>query len=128
MAKNSGKGTGNDRRNMAGWTKVVEDKDRSVYASSSPLEKSSDRATILSMADLKKAASLSDGKQFLSWETQYEFDCKKRQSRIIAASMYSGNMGVGEITNSIEYESPDWEAIPAGSNGEILWKLACGKG
>lgn len=127
VARNIGKATRNDRNDMAGWTRVVEDKDRSVYASSSPIEKNGARVTILSMVDLKQAANLSDGKQFLSWETQYEFDCKKKQSRIVAASMYSGNMGGGEVTNSIEYESPGWEAIPAGSNGEILWKLACGK-
>ena len=127
VAGNSGKAIKNDRNDMAGWTRVVEDKDRSVYASSSPIEKNGARVTILSMVDLKQAASLSDGEQFLSWETRYEFDCKKRQSRIVAASMYSGNMGGGKVTNSIEYEPPSWEAIPAGSNGEILWKLACRK-
>ncbi|HEX5337774.1 MAG TPA: surface-adhesin E family protein, partial [Gallionella sp.] len=83
--------------------------------------------TILSMVDLKKPATLSGGKAFLSWETQYEFDCSNRQSRIVAASMYSGKMGGGEVTDSVVYESPDWEAIPAGSNGEDLWKFACGK-
>lgn len=127
VAKNSGKVVKINRSEMAGWSKVVEDKGRSVYASSSPVEKNGTRVTILSMVDLKQATSLSDGKQFLSWETQYEFDCKNRQSRIVAASMYTGNMGGGEVTNSIEYESPSWEAIPSGSNGETLWKRACGK-
>lgn len=111
----------------AKWRKVVEDEARTVYASSAPLEKNGDRVTIVAMIDLAKAATLSDGKEFLSWETQYEFDCKQRQSRIVAASMYSGNMGEGEVTDSIVYESPEWQAIPPGSNGESLWKLACGK-
>lgn len=117
----------NDRNEMAGWTRVVEDKNRSVYASSAPVEKNGARVTILSMVDLKQAATLTDGKPFLSWETQYEFDCQKRLSRMVAASMYSGNMGEGEVTNSIEYEVSEGKAIPAGSNGEILWKFACGK-
>ncbi|HXU94128.1 MAG TPA: surface-adhesin E family protein [Gallionella sp.] len=110
-----------------GWRKVVEDDTRTVYASSSPLEKIGDKVTILAMVDLRKPKALSDGKEFRSWETQYEFDCRKRQSRIVAASMYSGNMGGGEVTGSIVYESPEWGAIPKGSNGEALWKLACGK-
>jgi hypothetical protein len=109
------------------WRKIIEDDARTVYASSSPLEKSGDKVTIVSMVDLRKASTLSDGKEFLSWETQYEFDCKNRQSRIIAASMYSGNMGAGEVTGSIVYESPEWGNIPKGSNGEALWKLACRK-
>ena len=116
-----------DQNDKTAWRKIVEDDARTVYASSSPLEKSGDKITIVSMVDLRKASTLSDGKKFLSWETQYEFDCKKRLSRIIAASMYSGNMGAGEVTGSIVYESPEWENIPKGSNGEALWKLACGK-
>lgn len=126
-ANKGGKAKASPQPNKAGWRKVMEDKARTVYASSSPLEKAGDRVTILSMVDLRKAASLSDGKEFLSWETQYEFDCKKRQSRIVAASMYSGNMGEGEVTSSIVYESPGWQAIPTGSNGETLWERACGK-
>ncbi|BBJ00237.1 hypothetical protein FGKAn22_19290 [Ferrigenium kumadai] len=114
-------------KDKAGWRKVVQDDARTVYASSSPLEKNGDKVTILSMVDLRKASRLSDSKEFLSWETQYEFDCPKGQSRIVAASMYSGNMGAGEVTGSIVYESPEWESIPKGSNGEALWKLACGK-
>lgn len=126
-AKNSAKERKKDPNEIVGWTSVAEDKKRSVYASSAPLEKNGARVTILSMVDLKHAATLTDGKPFLSWETQYEFDCRKRLSRMVAASMYSGNMGEGEVTNSIEYEASEGKAIPAGSNGEILWKFACGK-
>lgn len=111
----------------AAWRKVAEDGTRTVYASAAPLEKKGNRATIVSLVDLGKPSRLGEGKEFLSWETQYEFDCRKKQSRIVAASMYSGNMGEGEVTDSIVYESPDWDAVPAGSNGEQLWKHACGK-
>ena len=116
-----------ERNDMSGWTKVLADETKTVYASSSVLEKNGDAVTILSMVDLKRPAKLSDGKEFLSWETQYEFNCKTEQSRIIAASMYSENMGGGEVTGSFVHDSPSWEPIPVGSNGEILWKSACGK-
>ena len=94
LTKKKGKANANanEQNDKAGWHKVMQDDSRTVYASSSPLEKNGDKVTIVAMVDLKQAATLSDGKEFLSWETQYEFDCKKRQSRIIAASMYSGNM------------------------------------
>ena len=126
-AKKGGKVKLKEPNIQTGWRKVVEDGARTVYASSSPIEKNGARVTVLSMVDLKKPATLSDGKEFLSWETQYEFDCQKRQSRIVAASMYSGNMGGGEVTDSVVYESPGWQGIPAGSNGEALLKFACGE-
>ncbi|HEX5364581.1 MAG TPA: surface-adhesin E family protein, partial [Gallionella sp.] len=111
----------------SGWRKIVEDGSRTVYAASSPAAKEGHTVTILSLVDLGKASTLSDGMAFLSWETQYRFDCRKRLSRIEAASMYSGNMGEGEVAGSVIYDAPEWTPIPPGSNGELLWKFACGR-
>jgi len=113
----------------AGWVLIEGNEKQTAYfdpASIHKIEKD-DRAIMWSMIDLKEASKLSDGKQFLSWTTQYEFGCKERQSRILAASMHSGNMGSGEITNTLDFDSPQWEAILPDSRGEILWKLACEK-
>ncbi|MDP2144544.1 MAG: hypothetical protein Q8J80_10510 [Gallionella sp.] len=109
------------------WRKVVEDDSRIVYAASMPVAKEGNMVTILSLTDLRKASALSDGTAFLSWETQYRFDCKKRLSRIEAASMYAGNMGAGEVAGSVVYDEPEWKSVPKGSNGELLWKAACGR-
>lgn len=110
-----------------GWRKVVEDDSRTVYAASSPAEKDGHMVTILSLVDLRKAAALGDGTAYLSWETQYRFDCRKRLSQVEAASMYAGNMGAGEVAGSVVYDEPEWKPVPKGSNGELLWKVACGK-
>jgi len=109
------------------WVKIIEDQTKTVYASAAPVEKVADRVTVLSMVDLKKTSKLSDGKEFLSWQTQYEFDCNTMQSKMIAAAMYAGNMGSGEVVGSVVYESPSWQIISAESNGVVLWKRACGK-
>lgn len=127
LAKEKAGMKASEKNGKAAWRKIMEDEARTVYAGPSAAEKRGGKATIVSMVDLRQAATLSGGKEFLSWETQYEFDCRNRQSRIVAASMYAGNMGEGEVTDSIVYESPEWAAIPRGSNGEQLWKLACGK-
>ncbi len=113
--------------NTVAWAKFVSDERRTVYVSPHPVESHAGHVTILSMVDLKDAAKLSDGKEFMSWRTQYEFDCVNRQSRVIAASMYSANMGEGEVTGGVLYEKPDWESISVSSNGEMLWSHACGK-
>lgn len=109
------------------WRKVVEDDSRTVYAASMPVAKDGHTVTILSLVDLRKASTLSDGTAYLSWETQYRFDCRKRLSRIEAASMYAGNMGAGEVAGSVVYDAPEWKPVPKRSNGELLWKAACGK-
>jgi hypothetical protein len=113
--------------NQSAWRKIVEDDSRTVYAASAPVAKDGHMVTILSLVDLKKASALSDGAEFLSWETQYRFDCAKRLSRIEAASMYVGNMGEGEVAGSVVYDDAEWKPVPPGSNGELLWKAACGK-
>lgn len=110
------------------WRKVVEDDSRIVYAASMPVAKDGNMVTILSLTDLRQASALSDGTAYLSWETQYRFDCRKRLSRIEAASMYAGNMGAGDVAGSVVYDNPEWKPVPPGSNGELLWKAACGNG
>lgn len=112
---------------QSGWRKVVEDDERTVYAAISPAARDGHMVTILSLVDLRKASALGDGTAYLSWETQYRFDCRKRLSRIEAASMYAGNMGAGEVAGSVVYDDPEWKSVPRGSNGELLWKAACGK-
>lgn len=111
----------------SGWRKVVEDDERTVYAAASPAARDGHMVTILSLVDLRKPSALGDGTAYLSWETQYRFDCKKRLSRIEAASMYAGNMGEGEVAGSVVYDDPEWKPVPKGSNGELLWKAACGR-
>src|ERR1017187_4578404 len=82
---------------IAEWVLLGTDNDEtaSVYADPSSFSKNGDMVKIWSMIDFQKAAKLSDGKQFSSWKTQYEFDCKIKQSRMLAATMHSENMGGG---------------------------------
>ena len=114
---------------IAEWVLIEDNGNQKAYADPTTLHKieRDDRAIIWSMIDLNKATKLSDGKPFLSWKTQYEFDCKEKQSRILAASMHSGKMGSGEITNSLDFESPQWEKVTPESKGEVLLKIACEK-
>jgi hypothetical protein len=110
-----------------GWRKIVEDDRRAVYAASVPAAKDGQTVTMLSLVDLHEASALSDGTAFLSWQTQYRFDCVKRLSKMEAASMYAGNMGAGEVAGSVVYDDAEWKPVPPGSNGELLWQAACAK-
>jgi len=112
---------------MADWQLIESNEMQNAYADPATMHKMGDRVILWSMIDLHVAEKLSDNKPFLSWTTQYEFECRNKHSRILAASMHSGKMGSGEITNSLDFDSPKWEAIRPGSKGESLWKFACGK-
>ncbi|MDX8400284.1 MAG: hypothetical protein R8K20_08560 [Gallionellaceae bacterium] len=107
------------------WKKLLIDEDTTLYVDLTTISKRAATVKMLAMGDLKKKATLSDGKQFLSWKTQYEFDCSGKRSRTLAASMHSGSMGAGEITNKLDFASPEWKAIPPNCNGERLWEFAC---
>jgi len=113
------------RSAMAEWFLIDGNESQKAYADPSTIIKTGNMIKMWSMIDLKETATLSDGKPFLSWKSQYEFDCKEKQSRILAASMHSKNMGEGEVTNNLDFESPQWEAVPPDSEGEILRKFAC---
>ena len=112
---------------MAEWVLIEGNEEQNAYANPATYEKIGDKVTMWSMIDLRKAARLSDGKLFLSWKSQYDFDCKERKSRLLVASMHAGNMGNGEVTNRLDFESPEWEAVLSASKGEALWKFACKK-
>ena len=112
---------------MAEWVSIGGDGVNTSYVDTVTIQKAGSTVQVWTLLDLKKAVKLSDGQQFLSWKTQYEFDCQLKQSRILAAAMYSENMGGGEKTNTLAFRSPKWEAVPANSNGEILWNYTCGK-
>jgi len=107
------------------WKKLLTDEDTTLYVDLTTISKRTGTVKMLAMGDLKKKAKLSDGKLFLSWQTRYEFDCSGKRSRTLAASMHSGSMGAGEITNKLDFVSPEWIAIPPNCNGELLWEFAC---
>ena len=57
---------------------------------------------------------------------QDEFDCEKKQSRNLAISLYSGNLGHGDIVSKSSASSSDWEPTPPDSMGGHLLEFACG--
>lgn len=65
---------------------------------------------------------------YMSEEEQVEFDCEDEQMRTLYFSYRSGNMGEGELVDSISNSSNiKWGPIEPDSAGAFLWKYACGK-
>ena len=83
---------------------------------------------LVKMWDLKdhKTVEKSAGFSYLSDKAQQEYDCKEEKKRVLAFTWFAGKMGGGKVVYS-DNDPGKWNPIYPGSNGEILWKIACGK-
>lgn len=90
------------------------------------------RATLVRQGSLVKMWSLLDydtpqkGEQgmFRSAQTQDEYDCAARRSRLLLVTRHEGRMGEGKVLHT-DRTVGAWEDIPADGLLPILFKFAC---
>ncbi len=109
---------------MAAWTEIDDNSDFAVYVDFSTIRKFNNKARMWSMYDYKQAPA-SDGFVYRSMKFQYEFDCQNNQARMLAFSMYSENMGEGDLLYS-DSKVGKWDAVIPDSVYESRWKGICG--
>lgn len=111
---------------LAEWTKVGESDNKGgfiAYADLASIRKVGDRAKMWALFDYEVVQKAS-GVEFLSEKIRREYDCKEKQMRKLAFSLFSWNMEGGELIRS--YSQPQkWETVPAESIDEAEWKIAC---
>ena len=110
----------------ADWVKVSENETTTTYADPATISKAGNMVKMWRLIDFRKAVSIASDKPFMSSKGQDEYDCKEEQTRILALSFHSENMGGGEMVHS-EANPSKWEPVHARSIGETLWKFGCGK-
>lgn len=61
--------------------------------------------------------------RFLSLKMQREYDCTQERSRMLAQSLFGGNMAKGDVI----YEAPEgtWISVGPGTIGQSLLGFAC---
>jgi hypothetical protein len=94
-----------------------------IYIAPASIRRSGDRARMLGLFDFKKRQVV-DGKPFLSARNEYEYDCARPRTRMLATTGFSGPMGKGAVIGTSD--SPfEWE--PVGSSGPNFehWQVAC---
>lgn len=118
--------SGMSTHTLAEWTKVGESNTKggfTAYADVASIRKVGDRAKMWALFDYKVVQKAS-GVEFLSEKIRREYDCKEKQMRKLAFSLFSWNMEGGELIRS--YSQPQkWEVVPAESLDEAEWKIAC---
>ena len=113
---------------LAEWTRVGESDKKggyTAYADLASARKVGDKAKMWALFDYKILQKVS-GVEFLSEKIRREYDCKEKQMRVLAYSLFGWNMESGELIRS--YSQPQkWEAVQPGSIDEMEWKVACGE-
>ena len=111
--------------NAAATWVIVNDNDEYVaYADLATLSRAGDRARMRDLIDLKSPRASPHGNQHASSTAHSEFDCGNPRIRTLAFSLHSGQMGGGELVETIA-ESGKWLAIAPGTLLDMLWQFAC---
>ena len=113
---------------MAEWTYLTSREDNAfdVYIDKTTIRK---RGNVAKMWELKdyKAPQKEAGGSFLSDRLLQEYDCVEVKVRHLAITLFSDNMGKGQVTFNHQYDDSKWVDIPPGTVNMALWKAACKK-
>jgi len=109
----------------AEWVNVsTDDSGSTIYADPSTIRKVGNRVKMWVLFDYR-IATLDAGDKIMSKRKHEEYDCKKRQIRLLYLSKHSGRFTEGKVVylNDIPYNK--WMPIVPGSVLEDLWRYAC---
>lgn len=107
----------------AEWMKVYSGVMQTTYANPEAIEVDGQTVKMWQMFDYIRPNRYG-GKPYLSMKAQAEYDCKKKQWRVLTYSLLAGKMGEGEVLYSDHVQSV-WKPVAAGSTDEMSWKAAC---
>lgn len=112
----------------AEWVEVASDANATGYADPSTVSWALGVVKMWELVDYKTPKTFNANIRPVSFHStisQVEYDCGENKLRRVAQSFFSGKMGKG----SPVYANPtpgEWAAIRPRSNGEAMWKVACG--
>lgn len=112
----------------SGWENIGGNSEgMTLYIDRATIRRHGDIAEMQHLYDFKTAETIDNSnKAYLSIKGNDEYNCKENQSRMLASSFHSENMGKGEALFSESNPGP-WAAIASGSVDEALFKIACAK-
>jgi hypothetical protein len=106
----------------AEWIEVDGSDIQTTYTEPSSIEVSGSKVSVWLLSSYKTPKKY-DGKLFQSMMTQYEYDCRSKQYRILAYSLRAGKMGGEELHGETSVDK--WNQIADGSADETLWQRVC---
>ena len=114
---------------MAEWTHLFSSEDNTfdIYIDKTTIRKRGNVAKMWVIHDYKSPQKHSGNPPFLSERELNEYDCVEVRYRILALTIFSGNMGSGQVNFNHQYDDSKWVDIPPGTVNMALWKAACKK-
>ena len=108
---------------QANWVGVAENDKIRVYASRATLVRQGNLVRMWSLLDYDAAQESEQG-TFRSAQTQDEYDCAVRRSRLLIVTRHEGRMGGGKVVHT-DRTAGEWEDLPAEGLLPILFRFAC---
>lgn len=94
-----------------------------TYVKLTTITRDGSKVKMWGLFDYKEATEV---RPYLSKILQSEYDCNEKQSRILYARAYAGNMTKGEeFTSGPVFEK--WSIVQPGTVQESFWKIVCEK-
>ena len=98
-----------------------------VYVDLDTIRRKGDLVKMWYLLDFETIQTVA-GDSFLSSKSQHEYDCTEERDRILALTMFSGNMGSGKVVySSSDKDKWEWAPVQPDSISQTLWKVACNK-
>jgi len=99
--------------------------DMTVYVDPASIRRKGNMAKMWVLKDFKTVRTVA-GLSFLSRKDQIECDCAEERFRLLAGTIFLGNMGSGKVVFNDSDESK-WNPVAPDSVGQAVWEVACGK-
>ena len=97
-----------------------------TYADPDTIHRKGDLVKMWALYDFKTIRAV-EGKSYLSYKVQREYDCAEERIRYLAFTFFSGNMGSGKVVPTTSDEQQKSEPVQPDSIGLTLFKAACAK-
>ncbi len=111
----------------AEWVVVNDNDEYIAYADPDTISREGDRVRMSDLIDLKAPRPSPYGNPHASSTASSEFDCRNSRMRRLAFSLHSGQMGSGELVETLA-ESDGWLSAAPGTLLGMLWQFACRQG
>jgi len=109
---------------MAQWVRVDSADPATFYVDPKSAQKVGSLVKIWELVDYHQPQVFA-GQAFFSTRVLREFDCKAREMRTLAFTIFTKPMAGGSIVHSHRVEQPSWQLVEPYSVGESAYQVAC---
>lgn len=106
------------------WEPIMTNDQGLFYIDTNSVTEEDGRKTVQSVLDYKKPQTTSQGKNYLSLQSQVEVDCKKKMARVLHMTYFSGAMLTGQTVYR-QGMLHEWMAIDPSSPIQKITRKIC---